>query len=91
MCSGFLFFIAIVLDYCTSASSTGGHNFIAESVTPATRLRTVRFIHPSNALKPPFLCTTTTEHEDSIYEKVIVHHKDEVRSRIRRYIILFLF
>ena len=55
------------------------------SCTPISRLRTVRIIQPSKALLPPFSCITSSKHQDSIYEKVIIHHPDSEFSKLKRY------
>ena len=55
------------------------------SSTPRTRLRMVRVKQPSKHLLHPFKCITSSKHQDSIYQKVIIHTKEEKRSRINKY------
>ncbi|KAM0903941.1 hypothetical protein ACQ4PT_018337 [Festuca glaucescens] len=70
--------------YCsTPAITTAGHNPVSLSITPRTRLRTVRVIQPAKALLSPFSYIVTTKSQDSLYEKVIVHTYDEKKSRIK--------
>ena len=68
------------------------------SITPRTRLRTVRVIQPSRALLPPYSSITSSELQDSISEKVIIHTKASKTSKINGYkfpqilvVLLFLF
>jgi hypothetical protein len=57
----------------------------AGSATPRTSLRTVRIRHPLKVLLPPYSFISTTEDEDMLYNKVIIHHIKETRSKIREY------
>ena len=61
------------------------------SSTPRTRLRRVRVIQPSKSLLPPFSCITSSKKEDSIYQKVIIHTRNEEKSKIKEYSFLPLF
>ncbi|KAM0903940.1 hypothetical protein ACQ4PT_018337 [Festuca glaucescens] len=74
----------VYVHYCsTPAITTAGHNPVSLSITPRTRLRTVRVIQPAKALLSPFSYIVTTKSQDSLYEKVIVHTYDEKKSRIK--------
>jgi hypothetical protein len=83
----FLFFVD-VHDYSTPGISTAVPILVPDSVTPRTQLQTVRLIQPSKSLLPPFSYTTTTDEEDALYKKVIIHAKGEKKSRIKEYDLL---
>jgi hypothetical protein len=65
--------------------STAGPIIGAGSATPRTSIRTVRIRQPSKVLLPPYSFISTIEEEDLLYNKVIVHHMKETRSKIREY------
>ena len=77
-------------DYSTSGISAAVPINIPDSVTPLTRLRTVRLKIPSKALLPPYSYIIPTTDELAVYKKLIIHTKDEERSRIRKYDFLTL-
>lgn len=76
-------------DYSTPHTSMAAPIIDVVSVTPRTRLRTVRVKHPSKALLPPFLHIPTTAEEDALYQKVVMHTKNQKRSKIKEYVLLF--
>ena len=100
LCLPFLVFLLPTLTYdfdfvdvhddSTPGTSAAVPITIPDSVTPATRLRTVRLKNPSKALLPPFSYIIPTDDEVLLYKKVIIHTKDEERSKIRKYEFLLL-
>ncbi|KAM0875219.1 hypothetical protein ACQ4PT_036911 [Festuca glaucescens] len=69
--------------YSTPAMNKEGNVVLSASITPKTRLRTVRVIQPSKVLLPPFSYIPTSKYQDSLYEKVIVHTFEEKKSKIK--------
>jgi hypothetical protein len=65
--------------------STAGPIIGAGSGTPRTSIQNVRIRQPSKVLLHPFSFISTTEEEDLLYSKVIIHHMKETRSKIRGY------
>jgi hypothetical protein len=65
--------------------STAGPIIGAVSAIPRTNIRTVRIRQPSKVLLPPYSFISTTEEDDLLYNKVIIHHMKETRSKIREY------
>lgn len=91
MCTVLFFGLHIgIPDYLTPAMIPTPPTKLDDSVTPKTRLRTVRLIHPSKALLPPFSYITTSKNEESLYQKVIIHTRDQVKSRIKEYIFFLI-
>jgi hypothetical protein len=54
-------------------TNTAGPIIVVGSATPWTCIRTVRIRQPSKVLLPPYSFILTTEEEDMLYNKVIVH------------------
>ncbi|KAM0825095.1 hypothetical protein ACQ4PT_069768 [Festuca glaucescens] len=70
-------------DMCDLSTPAVAAHVIQVSSTPKTRLRRGRVIYPSKALLPPFAFITTSQHQDELYEKVIIHTRDELKSKIK--------
>ncbi|KAM0921420.1 hypothetical protein ACQ4PT_006870 [Festuca glaucescens] len=69
--------------YSTPAMNKEGNVILSASITPKTRLHTVRVIQPSKVLLPPFSYIPTSKYQDSLDEKVIVHTFEEEKSKIK--------
>lgn len=52
------------------------------SSTPRTRLRRGRVIYPSKFLLPPFTSVISSQHQNELYQKVIIHTRAEPKSKI---------
>ncbi|KAM0906696.1 hypothetical protein ACQ4PT_016611 [Festuca glaucescens] len=74
---------AAVHDMCDLSTPDVVAHVIQVSSTPKTRLHRGRVIYPSKALLPPYAFITTSQHEDELYEKVIIHTRNELKSKIK--------
>jgi hypothetical protein len=72
-----------VISTLDPVTSTARPIIVAHSATPWTYIHTVKIKQPSKVLIPPYSFIDTTKEEDLLYNKVIIHHMKETKSKIK--------
>jgi hypothetical protein len=92
----FFFFVFYFSDdlellYITPALPVPVQNSSLASRTPRTKLRMERIVLPSKFMLPPYNRVTSTDEQELLYQQVIKHNSDSEHSKIKEYVIFFMF